>query len=202
MKIAIPYALVAARLAIAICFVPAAMLRKPPVVFAVLLIIGLLTDFFDGFLAARMRVLTPALRRADSRVDIVFFLSAGIAPMILYPDLLCQWLPWIAGYACLFVLRNVVDFVRYRSSPSYHMWSGRLWANLMIVFLILAYFGINASILGAFCFLLYTFNAAEGIIASLVLSKPLTDIPTLWHVFKIKESSPHDAAPDTVRDSA
>ena len=187
MKIAIPYVLVIVRLAIALCFIPAAILHFTPVYFAVLLIVGLLTDFFDGYLAARMQVLTPALRRADSRVDIVFFTAAGIATMILHPEYVIRWTPWIAGYAFLFVLRNVVDFVRYRTSPSYHMWSGRLWANLMIAFLILSLFGINASLLGAACFILYCINAVEGIIASLILSKPMTDIPTVWHAIRIKQ---------------
>ena len=46
MKIAIPYVLVIVRLAIALCFIPAAILHFTPVYFAVLLIVGLLTDFF------------------------------------------------------------------------------------------------------------------------------------------------------------
>jgi hypothetical protein len=42
----------------------------------VCLYIGMLSDLLDGIVARRLNVATPALRRFDSRVDLVFWLTA------------------------------------------------------------------------------------------------------------------------------
>ncbi|HOY97688.1 MAG TPA: CDP-alcohol phosphatidyltransferase family protein, partial [Catalimonadaceae bacterium] len=45
----------------------------------VILTTGLLTDIFDGIIARRLNVSTQTLRRLDSTVDQVFFVSFTIA---------------------------------------------------------------------------------------------------------------------------
>ncbi|MEO5499943.1 MAG: CDP-alcohol phosphatidyltransferase family protein [Ginsengibacter sp.] len=48
--------------------------------------IGLLTDIFDGIIARQLNVSTQRLRRLDSSVDQVFFISFAIATYIQCPD--------------------------------------------------------------------------------------------------------------------
>lgn len=45
----------------------------------VLLSLGLLTDIFDGIIARHLNISTQKLRRLDSTVDQIFFISVGVA---------------------------------------------------------------------------------------------------------------------------
>jgi phosphatidylglycerophosphate synthase len=44
--------------------------------------IGLLTDIFDGIIARKLNISTSTLRRLDSTVDQVFFISFALATYI------------------------------------------------------------------------------------------------------------------------
>src|ERR1700761_4270401 len=52
---------------------------------AVLILLATLSDIFDGIAARRLGVSTPALRRADSIVDLVFWLATIAALFFLRP---------------------------------------------------------------------------------------------------------------------
>ena len=51
-----------------------------------LLSIGLLTDVFDGIIARRLNISSEKLRRLDSSIDQVFFISVVVATYIQCPD--------------------------------------------------------------------------------------------------------------------
>ena len=55
---------------------------------ALLLSLAVLSDIFDGVIARRMKVVTPALRTWDSRADVVFWLGATAALLLMHPALL------------------------------------------------------------------------------------------------------------------
>ena len=57
---------------------------------ALLLSLAVLSDIFDGVIARRMKVVTPALRTWDSRADVVFWLGATAALLLMHPALPCQ----------------------------------------------------------------------------------------------------------------
>ena len=96
--------------------------------------------------------------------------------------------PWLAAYALLFVVRNLVDHCRYRASPSYHMWSGKLWTVVLFAHLVVLFCGAHALFLLPLAFVFYAINAVEGVIASLVLPQPCKDVPSVWHAFTLARS--------------
>ena len=147
----------------------------------ILVAAGLASDIADGIIARRLGVASLGLRRLDTQADAIFYGGATAAAVLRAPDLLCLWLPWLAGYIGLFVLRNAVDFHRYRASPAYHMWSGKLCSLLVVGCLVTGLLGIRAAFLPPLAFALYAINAVEGVIATLVLPTPCRDIPTVWH---------------------
>ncbi len=54
--------------------------------------IGLLTDIFDGIIARKVGVSSEKLRRLDSQVDLVFWLSLGFAAYFINTELIkSQW---------------------------------------------------------------------------------------------------------------
>lgn len=126
---------------------------------------------------------TLALRRLDTRADMVFYGCATAAALVCASFPLARLWPWLAAYGLLFAVRNLVDYLRYRASPSYHMWSGKLWSVVLFAHLVALFCGAQALLLLPVAFACYALNAVEGIVASLVLSQPCTDVPTVWHAF-------------------
>lgn len=55
-----------------------------------LMFLGLLSDIFDGIIARKQNISTEKLRRMDSQVDMVFWLSIGISTYIYILKLLRQ----------------------------------------------------------------------------------------------------------------
>jgi phosphatidylglycerophosphate synthase len=184
----VPPALIVFRLVAGIALPLLAWLHTPPSALAALLVLGFLSDVFDGLLARRLGTDTLPLRRLDTRCDIVFALGAVLASLIANPSSGSQWFPWIWGYLALFLLRNAVDYLKYRASPSYHMWSGKLWSAVIYLAIFAALIGAAKPWLSTAAFCIYAINALEGIAASLVFSRPAKDIPSIWHAFRLRKS--------------
>jgi len=53
-----------------------------------LLLLGILSDIFDGIIARSAGVSTVALRRMDSQTDVVFWLCAGWCSWLLNPEII------------------------------------------------------------------------------------------------------------------
>ena len=69
------------------------------------------------------------------------------------------------------------------------MWSGKLWSIALVVALICLFLDRPSTwTLGAVVGL-GVYNSIEGIIASLISPKPLTDVPTVFHVIKLVRAS-------------
>ena len=87
---------------------------------AVLLSLGVLSDIFDGIVARRLGVATPALRTWDSRADILFWLSAIIAVVILRPGLIPALWPPALITALMEIGNHLVSFAKFRREASPH----------------------------------------------------------------------------------
>ena len=178
-----PLALTMFRLITGVAFLPLVHWHAPAWLFVALVLVGLSSDIADGIIARRLGVDTLALRRLDTRADMVFYGCAIIAALIQASFPLARLWPWLAAYLLLFAVRNLIDFLRYHASPSYHMWSGKLWSLVLFAHLVALFCGTRALVFLPLAFVLYAINALEGIVATLILAQPRKDIPTVWHAF-------------------
>ena len=87
---------------------------------AVVLSLGVLSDIFDGVIARRLGVATPALRTWDSRADVLFWASAVAAVVILRPDLIPALWPAAAVIAALEIANHAFSFAKFRREASPH----------------------------------------------------------------------------------
>ena len=181
----LPVALTLFRLCLGFAFLPLALWHVPASLLVALLVAGLSSDVADGIIARRLGVATLALRRLDTRADMVFYGGAAVAALVHASLPMVRLWPWLTAYGMLFVTRNFIDYLRYRASPSYHMWSGKLWSVILFAHLVTLFCGAQAVFLLPLGFTFYAVNATEGIIATLVLPQPRVDVPTLWHAFAI-----------------
>ena len=173
----LPVTLTLFRLVAGTAFLPLVLWRVPAFWLITLLVCGLLSDIADGVIARRLDVATLSLRRLDTRADMVFYGCAVIAALICAAFPLDRLWPWLVAYSALFVARNVVDYLRYRAAPSYHMWSGKLWSMVLFGHLMCLFCGERAFFLLPLAFTLYAVNTVEGIVASIILTLPSKNIP-------------------------
>jgi CDP-diacylglycerol--glycerol-3-phosphate 3-phosphatidyltransferase len=181
----IPYLLVWFRLLLAPGFWIGYALGIDERIFAVMLVAGIVSDIYDGVLARRWGTSTPTLRRFDSNTDSIFYGCAGLVGVFLHAAFLA---PWRTGLLVMFafqIAQNLIHGFRYRQQPSYHMWSGKLWSIALVVALISLFLGTPSAWAVDAVVALGIFNCVEASIASLILSKPLTDINTLYHAILI-----------------
>ena len=120
----------------------------------VLLSLGVLSDIFDGVLARRWKVSTPALRTWDSRADVAFWACAFGALIVSRPDWLAVLGPAIALFIALEATNHAFSFYRFGREASPHHYLSKafglaLWAFVATAFVtgrLHPLFGIAATI--------------------------------------------------------
>ncbi len=151
-----------------------------------LIVIGFLTDFFDGYIARLLNISTQFLRRLDTIVDRFFWLSILFAVWKLHSDFLETKLLWIFIVLALEVLNYLISFLRFKREISTHAILSKIWA----ITLLLAFCDL---ILNGHSHYLFDIALAVGVISRLdtglimlILPKWDHDIPTFYHAIMIR----------------
>lgn len=109
-------------------------------VFKWLLAFSFFTDLIDGWLARTCGVMSVLGARLDSAADDLTIVAGIVAVVVLKPEFIKQQAAFIIILVALFLIQNVLAFLRYRKITSFHTWLAK-WAALMQgMFLILLFF--------------------------------------------------------------
>jgi phosphatidylglycerophosphate synthase len=92
---------------------------------------GFLSDVYDGVLARRLGVATPALRRLDSAADVVFYAGVIVAAAVTRPALMAANAWGLAGVLGLELLGVAVSFARFGRPPGTHAYSAKAWGVVL-----------------------------------------------------------------------
>jgi phosphatidylglycerophosphate synthase len=148
-------------------------------IFAICLIVAFVSDVFDGIIARRLGVATPALRRLDSIADSLFYVSATFAVWILHPQAITHRLTILGVLVALELARYAFDFVKFGREASYHMWSSKLWGIALFAgFVSLLVFDADNMLVTA-AVILGIVADIEGLAISIILKQWQSDVPTL-----------------------
>jgi CDP-diacylglycerol--glycerol-3-phosphate 3-phosphatidyltransferase len=152
-------------------------------IFLVCLIVSLLTDTFDGFLARRFNATTALGAKLDSYADLATTLAMPPCAWWLRPEVVRAEAVAIGLLLGLYVAAHGACLLKFRRVPCYHCWTGKVAATAaMIEFVILFAGGPGWTL-----WLLVPFVALaslEEIGITLVLREWRTDVPSLWHALK------------------
>jgi CDP-diacylglycerol--glycerol-3-phosphate 3-phosphatidyltransferase len=181
----IPYLLLCFRLLLAPVFWIGYAVEANPWLYAGLLWTGIISDIFDGVLARRWKISTPGLRRFDSNVDTIFYGCAAVVAALLHSANLHSWRTGFLVMFLFLIAQNLVHVFRFRAQPAYHMWSGKAWSIAIVVGLTLLFLGYTSQWALDAIVALGIYNCVEAIIASLILPRPMVDIPTVFHAIAI-----------------
>jgi phosphatidylglycerophosphate synthase len=155
-------------------------------VLVAMLLLGFISDVFDGVIARKLNIATAALRRADSLVDTIFFVCMIVAAWISHPSALNPWWLAIAAIAGLEVLRTILDVWKFGREAAYHMWSAKLWGVSLVLALGEIFLTGQAHVILPIAIIIGIFTECEGLLASLLLSEWHHDVPTILHAWKIR----------------
>jgi len=155
---------------------------------ALIVVVALVSDIYDGVLARRWDKETPALRVSDSLADTIFYLGVAAALWLKTPDAIRNNK---YGFASLFGLegfRYIFDFIKYRKTASYHSYLAKFWG----IVLAFATVGVFAFAGGVFmvrvALVVGVVVNLEGLTMSLMLPRWKNDVATLGVAWRLRKT--------------
>jgi phosphatidylglycerophosphate synthase len=184
----VPLGLTVLRLLLAPVLVWLVYADAPGVVFASVVLVAFVSDYFDGVIARRLGVASAELRHFDSRADLVFYATAAWAVWRLHPDVVRSVaVPGLIVIG-LDVIRHIFDFAKFGRDVAYHAWSSKVWGlSLALALVLLMGFGISRPFVGI-TVILGLIAQIEGLLISVALPVWTHDVPTLIHALRIRNA--------------
>lgn len=156
-------------------------------IIVLLIILGVLTDIFDGIIARKLNISTQKLRRMDSSVDQVFWICTLIGAYLICGDF------FNANYLKLLILlaveglTYVVSFIRFKKEVATHAILSKIWTLTIMGVLIQVIISCNSLMLFNICFYLGVFSRLEIIAILIVLKNWTNDVPSLYHAVLLRQ---------------
>ncbi|MCB0733046.1 MAG: CDP-alcohol phosphatidyltransferase family protein [Flavobacteriales bacterium] len=153
------------------------------------LIIGLLTDIFDGILARRLGVSTPTLRRWDSSVDQVFFLSIAASTYAVCPAFFFVHRVELIVLIGAELLTYAVSYLRFRKEVATHTIGAKVWTLVMVMAIIEILYRCESTWLFQATIWIGVLTRLEIITIFLVLKHWVTDVPSIYHAIQLRKGN-------------
>ncbi len=162
-----------------------ALAGMPRWIFLPLLVIGTLSDIFDGILARRYGVATPALRRYDCLTDVIYYLFILAALWVLCQAVVMRNLGAIGFILLAEAAVMIVCHVKFGKYPATHSWLAKFYGLCLLVCLI----GLLAFSAGdwAVIFLAIVAGLTNGEIIAMHLLSPVAPVD-VKSIFKLRKS--------------
>ncbi|HOP40051.1 MAG TPA: CDP-alcohol phosphatidyltransferase family protein [Geobacteraceae bacterium] len=154
--------------------------------FLALLVVALLSDVADGYLARRLHQESDLGARLDSWGDFALYITTPLSAWWLWPELILREACYVTLVVVSFVLPILIGFVKYRRLTSYHTWGAKLSAVFMGCSTVLLFAGGPA-----FPFHLSTgilvLTQVEEVIITFILPEWRSNVPSLAHALRLKK---------------
>lgn len=157
--------------------------------FVVLIVISLLTDALDGYLARRFNAFSELGRKLDSAADYVTMVTglAGIA--LLWPEIVRRELPWVVTGLVAFFAVIIYGFIVLGRAPCYHTWASKTGAVVCPITLVPLLNEWTALPFHAAMIMLVV-TGLEEIAIALVVPRHVGEMPTVWHALRRRRELP------------
>lgn len=153
----------------------------------ILLIAGLLSDIFDGIIARRLQVSTVKLRRMDSTVDQVFWLSGLVGAYIICTGFFLEKADYLLILLGAEAMTYVISFVKFKKEVATHAILSKLWTLTILAALMEIIARCDSNWIFMTCFWLGIITRLEIVGILLVLRKWESDVPSLYHALMIRQ---------------
>lgn len=182
-KITVPNALSFYRL-VAFPFALYFIIRGAEVIFATLLIINLITDILDGWIARRYQMETKFGARLDSLADVGTYILAITGVLVFKMEDFAPHLTSFYVFLGLFLFSNILSLIKFGRMPSLHLYSWKIGGYMQGAFFFLLFtFGFNIY----FYYIMITWGILaflEHIIIQLIIPEMGVNLKGLYWVLK------------------
>jgi len=149
--------------------------------------LGLVSDILDGIIARKQNISSEKLRRMDSQIDMIFWLSIGFATWILYPKLISDNSVLIWTIIGMEIACYVISFIKFKKETCTHSFLSKLWGiTLLVAFTFLIGFN-HAGIPFAMAIIMGLISQLDIILIILILPKWTHDVPSAYHAYLIRK---------------
>lgn len=185
----LPIALIYSRLVIGLTIILLSYLKVEnyKIIAIILFSIGLLTDIFDGIIARQLNVSTQTLRRLDSSIDQLFFISFAFATFIQCPDFFKSNFSKLVILLGFEGLTYLVCFLKFRKEIATHSMGAKIWTLLLFATLIELILQCQSVILFNISFWVGLLTRLEIMAIILTLKKWTHDVPSIYHSIQLRQ---------------
>lgn len=156
----------------------------------ILMIVGLLTDVFDGIIARNLNISTKKLRVLDSNVDQFFWIITIASIFYLNFSFVKEHIIAISSILILELLAYIISLIKFKKTIATHSLLAKFWTITLLLFLIdLTLHGIS-SFLFLTCIIVGIISRLEIILIIIGLKKWTTDVTSIFAVKKINNGEP------------
>jgi len=155
-----------------------------------LLIIGLISDVFDGIIARRLNVSTVKLRRMDSFVDQIFWLSALAAAYVICGEFFKSHAMLLVTIIGAEALTYLVSYLKFKKEVATHAILSKVWTVIILATLVQIIGTCDSTWLFMTCFYVGIVTRMEIIAILLIIRKWENDVPSLYHAILIRQGKP------------
>ncbi len=148
---------------------------------------GLLTDVFDGIIARRLKISSEQLRRLDSSIDQVFFVSVAIATFFQCKAFFYHNYLQLAILLGTEGLTYAVSFIKFKKEVATHAIASKIWTLILFATLIHIMVDCNAHVLFQWCFYVGMISRLEIVAILLILHKWTNDVPSVYHAILLRK---------------
>jgi CDP-diacylglycerol--glycerol-3-phosphate 3-phosphatidyltransferase len=180
MKRHLPFALTTLRLLLGPVALACALMDVSRWFYLPILVIATLSDIYDGVLARRFGVATPALRRYDSVTDVIYYLFILASAFLLCRPVIAQnWL-----FIVLILLSEagciLVSCLRFGKYPATHSYLAKFYGLCLLAALIaLLVFNASAWVIIALTVVALVTNV-EIILIHFIMDAPPVDVRSIF----------------------
>lgn len=156
------------------------------VIAIVLFSIGLLTDIFDGIIARKLNVSNQNLRRLDSTIDQIFFVSVLVATFIQCPNFFDQNSLQLLLLVGIEALTYIVCFLKFKKEIATHAIASKIWTLILFSVLIQIMVSCDSKLLFQICFYTGIVTRLEIIGIIVLLRNWTNDVPSIYHAWLLR----------------
>ena len=160
------------------------------IIVVMLFSVGLLTDIFDGIIARHLNISTQKLRRLDSTIDQIFFVTVAIAACILCPQFFKNNYIKLGVLLGCEALTYIICFVKFRKEIATHSISSKIWTLILFATLMQIMLTCNATGLFQICFYVGVITRLEIIGIILILRNWTNDVPSIYQAVLLRQGKP------------
>ena len=153
----------------------------------IILSLGLLTDVFDGIIARKLNISSQKLRRLDSTVDQLFFISVAFATYIQCPEFFSANATKLIILLSFEILAYIICFVKFKKEIATHSIGAKTWTLFLFATLVQIIFQCQSVMLFNLCFWIGLVTRLEIMAIVLTLKIWTYDVPTFYHAIKLRK---------------